>query len=60
MMQLMDDLTDKPAWEVKVFDSKMLSEWRDEALTCELIGDAAGNGVVQELQVKGEVFQTAS
>ncbi len=32
MMMVMDRLTDKPDWHVKVFDEEIAKKWREEAL----------------------------
>jgi hypothetical protein len=31
MLQFMDQITDKPDWEKKVFDETILAKWKDEA-----------------------------
>lgn len=33
MMMLMDQITDKPNWNEKVFDEEIVSKWRHEAAT---------------------------
>lgn len=33
MMLVMDRLTDKPDWHIKVFDDEIAQKWRQEALT---------------------------
>jgi hypothetical protein len=37
MMSLMNEITDKPAWNTKVFDQAMTAKWRSEALAKENI-----------------------
>ena len=35
MMEMMDKITDKPDWNKKVFDDKLVRRWREEALATE-------------------------
>ncbi len=35
MMAIMDNITDKPDWDKKVFDDSIVQRWRQEALTRE-------------------------
>jgi hypothetical protein len=36
MMEMMEHITNKDEWERKVFDEKIIAEWRKEALAKEL------------------------
>jgi len=31
MIQMMNEITDKPDWDVKVFDPAITAKWREEA-----------------------------
>lgn len=33
MLRIMNELTDKPEWNRKIFDEKIAKKWRDEALS---------------------------
>ena len=35
MMAIMDDITDKPTWDIKIFDDSVVQTWRQEALATE-------------------------
>jgi Protein of unknown function (DUF4246) len=41
MLSLMNDLTDRPDWASKIFDSQILSRWREEAFSRPLINARA-------------------
>ncbi|KAI0116506.1 hypothetical protein GGR51DRAFT_546020 [Nemania sp. FL0031] len=48
MMEFMNQITDKPEWERKVFDENIVNAWRDEAM-----GSKA-----QEIDLDGDVYMT--
>ena len=37
MMAIMNDITDKPNWDIKVFDDSVVQKWRQEALANEYV-----------------------
>lgn len=48
MMEFMNQITDKPDWERKVFEEAIVNKWREEAL-----GSQA-----QEMNLDGDVYMT--
>ncbi|KAI1127606.1 hypothetical protein F5Y10DRAFT_278054 [Nemania abortiva] len=48
MMEFMNQITDKPEWDRKVFDEEIISAWRQEAM---------GPGA-QEMDLDGDVYMT--
>ncbi|KAI0427009.1 hypothetical protein F5Y09DRAFT_45309 [Xylaria sp. FL1042] len=48
MMEFMNQITDKPEWDRKVFDEEIVNAWRKEAM---------GPGV-QEMDIDGDIYMT--
>lgn len=48
MMEFMNQITDKPEWERKVFDEEIVNRWREEAM---------GPGA-KEINLDGDVYMT--
>ncbi|PNH54770.1 hypothetical protein VD0002_g6334 [Verticillium dahliae] len=58
MMRLMDAITDKPNWQVKIFDDDITSKWFAEASAIdELISQKAWDWCVEELRDKAAAFE---
>ena len=58
MLQLMNDLTDRPGWDEAVFDAAMAAKWRDEACsTRALIDDATWDWCLAELRDAAPAFR---
>ncbi|KAI0875172.1 hypothetical protein GGS24DRAFT_500123 [Hypoxylon argillaceum] len=68
MMQFMNDITDKPGWEHKVFDEGIVNRWREEAMGPQLQGTHLDGDVfmsekmfdncIKELRDKAEESKT--
>ncbi|KAJ3513910.1 hypothetical protein NLJ89_g2677 [Agrocybe chaxingu] len=58
MLQIMNQITDKPNWNTKVFDEAITEKWKSEALalTDEDITEAMMRWVIDELRYKASVF----
>ncbi|CAA7260755.1 unnamed protein product [Cyclocybe aegerita] len=58
MLQIMNQITDKPNWNIKVFDEAVAEKWKSEALalTNEDITEAMMNWVIDELRYKASIF----
>ncbi|KAJ5633842.1 hypothetical protein N7528_001684 [Penicillium herquei] len=53
MMRIMNTITDKPAWDRKVFDEEILAKWRNEiSQTGQDVSPAMMDYIIQELQWK--------
>lgn len=50
MLRLMDAITDKPNWKIKVRKLRILEKWRAEAMTVPFMSDAAFDWCIEELQ----------
>ncbi|KAI0455134.1 hypothetical protein F5B21DRAFT_514247 [Xylaria acuta] len=48
MMEFMNQITDKPEWERKVFDEEIVNRWREEAM----------GPRVEEMNLDGDVYMT--
>ncbi|KAI3323654.1 hypothetical protein HD806DRAFT_534778 [Xylariaceae sp. AK1471] len=48
MMEFMDQITDKPEWERKIFDEQIVKNWREEAM----------GPFAQEMNLDGDVYMT--
>ncbi|KAF8060985.1 hypothetical protein FPV67DRAFT_317375 [Lyophyllum atratum] len=59
MLQLMNQLTDKPDWQKKVFDETIVSKWKAEALSSEGAGvsEKMIDWCIAELQYKTKAFE---
>ncbi|KAM0335022.1 hypothetical protein ACHAQA_000056 [Verticillium albo-atrum] len=58
MMRLMDAITDKPDWHVKVFDDSITSKWHTEAAAADtLISEKAWKWCLEELRDKAPGFK---
>ncbi|EON97703.1 hypothetical protein UCRPA7_6802 [Phaeoacremonium minimum UCRPA7] len=57
MLQLMDAITDKPSWHVKIFNEEIVKKWHDEATAKPLISEKAWEWVVAELRDKARDFE---
>ncbi|KAJ9136822.1 Protein of unknown function DUF4246 [Pleurostoma richardsiae] len=57
MLRLMDALTDKPNWHVKVFDDAIVAKWHAEATAMPLISDNAFDWCITELRDKAKLFE---
>ncbi|RDB28238.1 hypothetical protein Hypma_001499 [Hypsizygus marmoreus] len=59
MMQLMNQLTDKPDWDRKVFDDKIVSLWKAEVLADQErdISQQMADWCIAELQWKAGIFR---
>lgn len=58
MLALMNMLTDKLNWHKDVFDDNVISKWREEALTMDLISSKAWEWCLAELKDKALMFET--
>ncbi|KAM6502959.1 Protein of unknown function (DUF4246) domain containing protein [Amanita muscaria] len=60
MMRLMNQLTDKPDWNIKVFDDDIANKWKNEALAAEDIDITQGmvDWCIEELRYKAKAFDT--
>ncbi|TFK31619.1 hypothetical protein BDQ12DRAFT_693870 [Crucibulum laeve] len=61
MLRLMNQLTDKPEWDKKVFNEAIIEKWKAEALSTESldITPAMVNWCIAELQYKAKFFQSS-
>jgi Protein of unknown function (DUF4246)/Domain of unknown function DUF4246, N-terminal len=57
MLHLINNLTDISDWHIKVFDGGIASEWREEALSRQLISEGAWEWCLSELQDKAKLFE---
>lgn len=58
MLALMDSVTDKPNWDQKVFDEKIVAKWRTEATAADpLMSDKTWDWCLAELRDKAHAFQ---
>ncbi|EIM84066.1 uncharacterized protein STEHIDRAFT_83029 [Stereum hirsutum FP-91666 SS1] len=59
MMRLMNQLTDKPGWEEKVFDDEISDKWKAEALATPGIDitESMVDYCIEELRWKTELFE---
>jgi hypothetical protein len=57
MLHLMNDLTDRDDWHIKVFDGGTASEWREEALSLPLMSEKAWEWCLSELQDKAKLLE---
>ncbi|KAF2446778.1 hypothetical protein P171DRAFT_429725 [Karstenula rhodostoma CBS 690.94] len=59
MLALMNSITDKSMWHVKVFDETIVSKWREEvqAMPDSMISDKAFDWCVEELRDKSKDFE---
>ncbi|RFU23923.1 hypothetical protein B7463_g12415, partial [Scytalidium lignicola] len=56
MIRIMENITEKPNWDSKVFDTAITSRWKEEALGNN-VTKAMMNWVIAELQDKARIFQ---
>ncbi|KAM6502962.1 Protein of unknown function (DUF4246) domain containing protein [Amanita muscaria] len=58
MMRLMNQLTDKPDWTIKVFDDGIANKWKNEALAVEDVDITQGmvDWCIEELRYKAKAF----
>jgi len=58
MIQLMNDITDRPNWDTVVLeDAKIAAKWRDQALLGELISPATWDWCFAELRDRARTFR---
>lgn len=58
MMQVMNTITDKPAWESKVFDEAITNKWREEiAQSGQDVTSEMMDWIIKELQWKTSCFE---
>jgi hypothetical protein len=58
MLQLTESITDKPDWDIKVFDNSVVAKWREEATAMPLISEPAWEWVLTEMRDKADAFKT--
>ncbi|KAF8623010.1 hypothetical protein AX15_006568, partial [Amanita polypyramis BW_CC] len=59
MMGLMNQLTDKPDWNKKVFDDEIANKWKQEALSQDTsLTEAMVEWCIQELRYKARGFES--
>ncbi|RFU32360.1 hypothetical protein B7463_g3969, partial [Scytalidium lignicola] len=56
MIRMMDNITDKPEWDSKVFDNAITTKWKEEALGND-VTESMMKWVIAELQYKTKLFQ---
>jgi hypothetical protein len=56
MISHMECLTDKPDWNIQVFDEELIAIWREDALAVPLISIKAWDWCVAELRDKANAF----
>ncbi|KZP11236.1 hypothetical protein FIBSPDRAFT_1050866 [Athelia psychrophila] len=56
MMGLMNQITDKPDWDIKIFDDAIIAKWRSEALQTPDISEKMIDFCFHELRYKAKVF----
>ncbi|KKA25905.1 hypothetical protein T310_0108 [Rasamsonia emersonii CBS 393.64] len=58
MLRIMDKITDKPQWDVKVFDEDIVKKWKEEALRNDNnVTERMMEWVMAELRYKTKFFQ---
>ncbi len=59
MIRLMEQITNKPTWNTKVFDEVITSRWKEEALAAEGmdISEQMVDYCIAELKLKAKVFE---
>ncbi|MCJ1351541.1 MAG: hypothetical protein MMC33_001525 [Icmadophila ericetorum] len=59
MLHIMDHITDKPDWAIKVFDEEVSKKWKDEAMATEgrHVTQKMADWIIDELKFKAEIFQ---
>ncbi|CAA7268674.1 unnamed protein product [Cyclocybe aegerita] len=59
MLQIMNQITDKPDWHTKVFDETIAAKWKSEAIAQDARGvsKAMMNWVIDELRYKAKIFE---
>ncbi|KAM6491139.1 Protein of unknown function (DUF4246) domain containing protein [Amanita muscaria] len=59
MMKLMNQITDKPDWNIKVFDDNIANRWKNEALDVEDVDITQGmvDWCIEELRYKTKAFE---
>lgn len=56
MLQLMDAITDKPSWHVKIFDEIIVERWHAEATAMPLVSEHVWDWCLQELREKAKAY----
>ncbi|TPX25237.1 hypothetical protein DIZ76_010687 [Coccidioides immitis] len=61
MIEIMEAITEKPDWENKVFDDKITSKWRAEAMDLQPdeVTENMMDWVIKELQFKAKMYKEA-
>ncbi|RYP40265.1 hypothetical protein DL767_001808 [Monosporascus sp. MG133] len=57
MVDFMSQITDKPSWDDKVFDERIVNNWRQETAQYQDFTDAMFDYCIQELREKAQKFK---